>query len=177
MRLELTQPNGHYPLKVACLPISPPPHWFLMKCHIKTDIVPRPGIEPGWIAPLVFETSASTDSAIWATEKNYRLNERKTGLEPATPTLARSCSTNWAIFAYLLLVRCVRDSNPWPPPWQGDILTNWTNAPNNEYPARGDATASEEKMHGWKGSNSRHLVLETSALPTELHPYSENFGP
>ena len=24
MRLELTQPNGHYPLKVACLPISPP---------------------------------------------------------------------------------------------------------------------------------------------------------
>ena len=29
-------------------------------------IVPRPGLEPGWIAPLVFETSASTYSAIWA---------------------------------------------------------------------------------------------------------------
>ena len=28
--------------------------------------VPRPGVEPGWVAPLVFETSASTDSAIWA---------------------------------------------------------------------------------------------------------------
>lgn len=27
--------------------------------------VPRPGLEPGWIAPLVFETSASTYSAIW----------------------------------------------------------------------------------------------------------------
>ena len=34
--------------------------------------VPRPGIEPGWIAPLVFETSASTDSAIWA--NSSRLN-------------------------------------------------------------------------------------------------------
>ncbi len=26
MRLELTQPNGHYPLKVARLPIPPPGH-------------------------------------------------------------------------------------------------------------------------------------------------------
>ena len=32
-------------------------------------LVPRPGVEPGWVAPLVFETSASTDSAIWAFEK------------------------------------------------------------------------------------------------------------
>ncbi len=28
--------------------------------------VPRAGIEPARIAPLVFETNASTDSAIWA---------------------------------------------------------------------------------------------------------------
>ncbi len=34
--------------------------------RLSTFFVPRPGIEPGWIAPLVFETSASTDSAIWA---------------------------------------------------------------------------------------------------------------
>ena len=27
-------------------------------------------------------------------------DERKTGLEPATPTLGRSCSTNWATFAF-----------------------------------------------------------------------------
>ncbi len=33
--------------------------------------VPRPGIEPGWIAPLVFETSASTDSAIWACVSDF----------------------------------------------------------------------------------------------------------
>ncbi len=27
------------------------------------------------------------------------------------------------------------------------------------------------QQHGRRDSNSRHLVLETSALPTELHPY------
>ena len=32
----------------------------------KGFVVPRPGLEPGWVAPLVFETSASTYSAIWA---------------------------------------------------------------------------------------------------------------
>jgi hypothetical protein len=26
-------------------------------------------------------------------------------------------------------------------------------------------------LHGRSDSNARHLVLETSALPTELHPY------
>ena len=33
-------------------------------------LVPRAGVEPARIAPLVFETSASTDSAIWATLSN-----------------------------------------------------------------------------------------------------------
>ena len=32
-------------------------------------LVPRAGIEPARIAPLVFETSASTDSAIWANRR------------------------------------------------------------------------------------------------------------
>ena len=35
-------------------------------------IVPRAGVEPARVAPLVFETSASTDSAIWASVKNQR---------------------------------------------------------------------------------------------------------
>ena len=32
----------------------------------KGFVVPRPGLEPGCLAALVFETSASTYSAIWA---------------------------------------------------------------------------------------------------------------
>ena len=34
--------------------------------RIAVFLVPRAGVEPARIAPLVFETSASTDSAIWA---------------------------------------------------------------------------------------------------------------
>ena len=30
---------------------------------------------------------------------------------------------------------------------------------------------------GQKGSNPRHAVLETAALPTELYPYIKNGGP
>ena len=35
--------------------------------------VPRPGVEPGRVAPLVFETSASTDSAIWASKAGAKI--------------------------------------------------------------------------------------------------------
>ena len=44
-------------------------HFYSHKKKRETFVsrfVPRPGVEPGWVAPLVFETSASTDSAIWA---------------------------------------------------------------------------------------------------------------
>ena len=33
---------------------------------------------------------------------------------------------------------------------------------------------TKSRLHGRRDSNSRHLVLETSALPTELHPYYYN---
>ena len=36
-----------------------------------SDSVPRAGVEPARVAPLVFETSASTDSAIWALAKRH----------------------------------------------------------------------------------------------------------
>ena len=34
--------------------------------YLSFYLVPRAGVEPARVAPLVFETSASTDSAIWA---------------------------------------------------------------------------------------------------------------
>ena len=38
----------------------------------KRFFVPRAGVEPARVAPLVFETSASTDSAIWAAKQGVR---------------------------------------------------------------------------------------------------------
>ena len=38
----------------------------LVECVLRGFLVPGAGIEPARIAPLVFETSASTDSAIRA---------------------------------------------------------------------------------------------------------------
>ena len=69
--------------------------------------VPRTGLEPARLAAHAPETCASTNSATWALIKHQLLNlsfvsicfERKTGLGPATPTLARLCATNWAISA------------------------------------------------------------------------------
>ena len=36
------------------------------RSELLPNSVPRAGVEPARVAPLVFETSASTDSAIWA---------------------------------------------------------------------------------------------------------------
>ena len=106
MRLELTHRNRHYPLKVACLPISPSAQinmrekMYCAQNRTRTCTALR---------PLVPETSVSTNFTIWANGNSvverkkaklfrfafcFKFQERKTGLEPATPTLARSCSTN-----------------------------------------------------------------------------------
>ena len=91
MRLELTRPNGHYPLKVARLPIPPLLHNYAKqqecaqnRTRTCTSLNTRTWNERVY------------HSATWA----YTL-ERKTRLELATPTLARLCSTNWAISAFL----------------------------------------------------------------------------
>ena len=83
MRLELTRPNGHYPLKVARLPIPPLLHYFY-KPHI---YVPRTGLEPARLSTLAPETSASTipppgqytDSSVVDTNSNlWAENETRT---------------------------------------------------------------------------------------------------
>ena len=120
MRLELTRSCDHYPLKVACIPISPPalrrnwlarrnspcefglpPLLLLTRAHnapqkskifrgprLKPSLVfynffersllysvPKTGLEPARLSTLAPETSASTNSAIWASRQRlmYRL--------------------------------------------------------------------------------------------------------
>ena len=96
-RLELPRHNCHYPLKVARLPIPPPLQLFK---NILNKNVPRTGLEPARRETHAPETCASTNSATWAFGQSnaprvlFRMCERKTGLGPATPTLARLCSTN-----------------------------------------------------------------------------------
>ena len=61
----------------------------------------------GRCGPQDFKSCVSTSSTTKASVNRLKKNptpkngtlERKTGLEPATPTLARSCSTKWATFA------------------------------------------------------------------------------
>ena len=99
MRLELTRQYCHYPLKVARLPIPP----FLqigLKSHCV--VVPRTRLELARLSTLAPETSASTiPPPGQAFKVRFLPLERKTRLELATLTLARLCSTNWAISAFL----------------------------------------------------------------------------
>ena len=100
MRLELTRPCDHYPLKVACIPISPPALvalWILSDKYLHTKhetlnsllnkwkitSVPRTGLEPARLSTLAPETSASTNSAIWATQYIKGFLLKKAGNNPA----------------------------------------------------------------------------------------------
>ena len=89
MRVELTRPIGHYPLKVARLPIPPPGQ----KESERRDSDPRPRPWQGRALPTEL-LSQSKYCYQYRTIVKFKERERKTGLGPATPTLARSCSTN-----------------------------------------------------------------------------------
>ena len=55
-----------------------------------SDSVPRAGVEPARVAPLVFETSASTDSAIWA-DSGAKVREKIF----CTKYLLGFCASGW----------------------------------------------------------------------------------
>ena len=99
-RLELPRHNCHYPLKVARLPIPPPLRYvcnLLITSNYSAQNRTRTCTS---LLTLVPETSASTIPPPGLVElRCYKQKERKTRLELATPTLARLCSTNWAISA------------------------------------------------------------------------------
>ena len=103
MRLELTRPCSHYPLKVACIPISPPALIFIIDelnwcpeqdsnlhvakhSHLKRARLPIP---PSGLKPVGSDLEKKQEGILLLSKW-----ERKTRLELATPTLARLCSTN-----------------------------------------------------------------------------------
>ena len=95
MRFELTQPNGHYPLKVACLPIPPPGQAFQTKSinwSEKRDSNPRPRPWQGRALPT-------------------ELFSQIISLERLLPKHISLFSSSEK-----------RDSNPRPRPWQGRAL-------------------------------------------------------
>ena len=111
MRLELTRSCDHYPLKVACIPISPPARQKQPKTIKKITLsVPETGLEPARLSTLAPETSASTNSAIRALpysiitmgKQGFRVKKQEP--RPAFPLSGK------------------RDSNSRPRPWQGRAL-------------------------------------------------------
>ena len=54
-----------YKKKKCCKSLTCSTSFRFRPAHVVL-LVPRAGVEPARVAPLVFETSASTDSAIWA---------------------------------------------------------------------------------------------------------------
>lgn len=84
--LEPARPCGHKTLNLTCLPISPQAQTWRMPGESNatrlceptafqagpatrsglSSMVPRAGLEPARLSALIFETSASTDSAIGA---------------------------------------------------------------------------------------------------------------
>ena len=90
-------------LSPACLPVSPPGYINNFK--------KRPGAaNPDLIGACL---PVSPPGYVKKNPDKVGIKERKTGLEPATPTLARSCSTKWATSANKSLRTCF-PSNVYP---------------------------------------------------------------
>ena len=115
MRFELTHRYRHYPLKVACLPISPPAHFM--------KGVPRTGLEPACLSTHAPETCASTNSATWA----YSSIAGKTSVHSFHFLLYLFLRVFYEATVIGGVTRLQkesgrRNSNPRPQPWQGCAL-------------------------------------------------------
>ena len=109
-RLELPRHNCHYPLKVARLPIPPPLHYVVMwlfwivSAQNRTRTCTSLNTRTWNVRVYQFRHLGKTRLAPLSIQ-NF---ERQTRLELATPTLARLCSTNWAIAASVISFRLLR---------------------------------------------------------------------
>ena len=99
MRFELTRRNRHYPLKVACLPISPSALLLVMVCPEQDSNLHDRKATRTWNERVYQFRHLGNHYINKAVSYRFSPWERKTGLEPATLTLARLCSTNWATSA------------------------------------------------------------------------------
>ena len=101
---------GHRILSPACLPIPPPGQYdknFLLLLSKITESR-KPHCECSIANQAMKSATQQTMIVVQKLADKYTIkknpafsgtSERKTGLEPATPTLARSCSTKWATSA------------------------------------------------------------------------------
>ena len=108
------------------------------------------------------------------TEVEYFLFERKTGLGPATPTLARLCSTNWAISA-CSFSRSEEEETRTPTtqlslPPQSSASTNSATSPFSKTPYSKQNSCCFKMLSGKRDSDPRPQPWQGCALPTELFP-------
>lgn len=94
---------------------TPLPSWGSMQTYYNTlSLINISGLEPKSPAPCRYSP--------WTIYVYFLKNIF--GLEPKS-----SASLAGILLELYVFLRNVRDSNPWPSPWQGDIVTNSTNTP------------------------------------------------
>ena len=170
MRLELTRPCDHYPLKVACIPISPP---ALVAVRSDSDWLFR--FRYGVI--IVLATAPLKIQTLFRFEFCYIITSiivvPRTGLEPARlstyapETYASTNSATWAKIAriailHFLTVESVR------------ILLFLADESARLREKKQNARSALQLLSGKRDSNSRPRPWQGRALPTELLPQNAN---
>ena len=120
MRFELTQPFGHYPLKVACLPIPPPGQNDAEGNQSeKRDSNPRPRPWQGRALPTELFSQAGR-RFFRRVRDEIRTHTAFRPLPPQSSVSTNSTTRTSKRSDEALSEK--RDSNPRPRPWQGRAL-------------------------------------------------------